>query len=382
MSKVSISFTSGCAINADNYYLSANIDEYDAWEEFTKTLIYKHRQTQKWQELDLEGWKVISVAYQNINNQDAVICLDKEGDVGVFKENNNEHQVIREKQENKIYGQFNQIRIINNNLYVCGSGGQVYKNNQTNWEPLGYNFEENPLEILPNDLSFLEYDVDFGFNKNLYDINGFDENNIYVCGTKNGDGFIAFFDGTSWIEIDRITPSALSGICLCPDNKNVLISGDYGTLLKGNVIDGFENLKDISINHAFYNSAYYKKNLYIASENGLYIYDDGKFCLVPELNDLKGVISIEVKEGVLWVLSYKKLIRYNGFSWEVIDYIDNNKTVNDSGISMKSGEQCPKSGYWFTVAKENSRQYFKQGEILPDVKSDWGDVYWQFDGEK
>ncbi len=322
------------------------------------------------------------MAYQNINNQDAVICLDKEGDVGVFKENNNEHQVIREKQENKIYGQFNQIRIINNNLYVCGSGGQVYKNNQTNWEPLGYNFEENPLEILPNDLSFLEYDVDFGFNKNLYDINGFDENNIYVCGTKNGDGFIAFFDGTSWIEIDRITPSALSGICLCPDNKNVLISGDYGTLLKGNVIDGFENLKDISINHAFYNSAYYKKNLYIASENGLYIYDDGKFCLVPELNDLKGVISIEVKEGVLWVLSYKKLIRYNGFSWEVIDYIDNNKTVNDSGISMKSGEQCPKSGYWFTVAKENSRQYFKQGEILPDVKSDWGDVYWQFDGEK
>ena len=35
-----------------------------------------------------------------------------------------------------------------------------------------------------------------------------------------------------------------------------------------------------------------------------------------------------------------------------------------------------------TVAQENSRQYFKEGEILPEIKSDWGEVYWQFDGEE
>ncbi|MFW1745103.1 hypothetical protein ACG9XW_02610 [Acinetobacter guillouiae] len=381
MSRTPISFTSGCAISADNYYLSANIDDYDAWDQFTKTLIYKHKQLEKWQELDLDGWKVLSVTYQKRNNQATVICLDKEGDVGIFQENNNEHQSIREKQESKIYGQFNQIRVINNNLYVCGSGGQVYKNNKKKWGPVGHGFEEQPLEVSPNDFSFLEYDADFGFQKNLYDINGFDESSIYVCGTKGGNGFIAFFDGNSWVEIDRITPSALSSITLCPDNKNILIAGDYGTLLKGNVKDGFENLKDMSINFAFYDAIYYKDNIYIASENGLYIYKNRKFYLVPELSNLKGVISVEEKEDILWVLSYKKLIRYNGFFWELIDYLDNDKIETESIISIKSGDKCPKSGYWFTVAKENSRQYFEKGNVFPNIKSDWGDVYWQFDGE-
>ncbi|MCL6233529.1 type VI immunity family protein [Acinetobacter amyesii] len=47
-----------------------------------------------------------------------------------------------------------------------------------------------------------------------------------------------------------------------------------------------------------------------------------------------------------------------------------------------AGSPCPHAGYWYTFAKENSRQYFKQGDIFPDFESDWGDVYWQFDGEE
>ena len=31
--------------------------------------------------------------------------------------------------------------------------------------------------------------------------------------------------------------------------------------------------------------------------------------------------------------------------------------------------------------KKNSRRFFIQGDIFPDFESDWGDVYWQFDGE-
>lgn len=47
-----------------------------------------------------------------------------------------------------------------------------------------------------------------------------------------------------------------------------------------------------------------------------------------------------------------------------------------------AGEPCPHAGYWYTFAKENSRQYFKHGDIFPDFESDWGDVYWQFDEEE
>ncbi|MCT9979477.1 hypothetical protein M2R48_14155 [Acinetobacter sp. I-MWF] len=46
-------------------------------------------------------------------------------------------------------------------------------------------------------------------------------------------------------------------------------------------------------------------------------------------------------------------------------------------ILCRAGEKCPQSGYWFTVAQANSRRYF-----VPDIKSDWGDVYWQFGGDE
>lgn len=51
-------------------------------------------------------------------------------------------------------------------------------------------------------------------------------------------------------------------------------------------------------------------------------------------------------------------------------------------LSIRAGLVCPKTGYRFTVAQENSRQYFRQGEILPEIKSDWGEVYWYWDGDE
>ncbi|WP_228272290.1 hypothetical protein [Acinetobacter colistiniresistens] len=257
-----ITFISGCAISAHRFCLSANIDELDTWERFSKTIIYKHLEQQNWSCLNLEGWKVISVAYQNREGEPSIISLDQEGDVGIFQQNNNEHQEIRYKLEEKIYGQFNHIRVINGDLYACGDGSQVYKNNQNEWKSIGVGLEEDPIELKNPDLSFLEYENDLSFNRCFYDINGFNNSNLYVCGTQGDDGFIAFFNGFEWLEVKRITPSSLHRITLCPDGKNILISGQYGTLLKGNIDDGFKNLKNISINSTFYNAAFYQEAIY------------------------------------------------------------------------------------------------------------------------
>lgn len=264
-----ITFTSGCAISAHRFCLSANIDELDTWDCFSKTIIYKHFEQQNWSCLDLEGWKVISVAYQSREGEPSIISLDQEGDVGIFQQNNNEHQEIRFKLEEKIYGQFNKLRTVRQELYACGDGGQVYLNAGDSWSNIGFNLEEQPLEVKQGEIFSL--DSDFSFERNLYDINGFAHDHLYVCGTKGNDGFIAFFNGSNWIEVNRITPSALYSITLCPDGKSVLISGQYGTLLKGNIDDGFKNLKNISINSTFYNAAFYQEAIYIASEQGLYI---------------------------------------------------------------------------------------------------------------
>ncbi|EPG37024.1 hypothetical protein F907_02289 [Acinetobacter colistiniresistens] len=68
-----------------------------------------------------------------------------------------------------------------------------------------------------------------------------------------------------------------------------------------------------------------------------------------------------------------------GVSYNVDELVSQDSIKQES---VKAGEICPKSGYWFTVSQENSRRYFKQGDVLPEIKNqDWGEVYWQFDCE-
>jgi hypothetical protein len=54
---------------------------------------------------------------------------------------------------------------------------------------------------------------------------------------------------------------------------------------------------------------------------------------------------------------------------------------SDSGRS-KAGEPCPREGYWFTPAKVGSRRHFKQGETMPEFKSDYGSTIWQWDDDQ
>jgi hypothetical protein len=44
-----------------------------------------------------------------------------------------------------------------------------------------------------------------------------------------------------------------------------------------------------------------------------------------------------------------------------------------------AGQPCPREGWWFTPAKQDSRRYFKQGEIMPDMKSEAWATIWQWD---
>ncbi|SDK83016.1 protein of unknown function [Pseudomonas libanensis] len=53
---------------------------------------------------------------------------------------------------------------------------------------------------------------------------------------------------------------------------------------------------------------------------------------------------------------------------------------DNSAISRKTaGELCPKSGWWFTPAKANSRRYIQQGIAFPAIEgSDYGSTFWQW----
>lgn len=46
---------------------------------------------------------------------------------------------------------------------------------------------------------------------------------------------------------------------------------------------------------------------------------------------------------------------------------------------VAAGQPCPRSGWWLTPAKANSRRYFKQDEVFPNIEgSAYGATFWQW----
>lgn len=46
---------------------------------------------------------------------------------------------------------------------------------------------------------------------------------------------------------------------------------------------------------------------------------------------------------------------------------------------VAGGNECPKSGWWFTPAKQGSRRYFKLGDVFPMMDgNDYGATFWQW----
>lgn len=385
MNKVSeLTYNSGCAISSNKYYIGSTLDDYSEFG-FSRMMIFEFSEC-KWYFHDLR-FTVIDVCLQEeyLEGDKYVLSLGVDGETDKYDGINSKQGYIKNAGLNaewsSVLGYLKTIRIIGNEVFACGSSGQIYKKkiDSDNWVEMHITFDENS-ELLKS----IDFDDKFPdvFEIELFDINGISNSNLYAVGRIGVDGLIAHYNGVDWNILPRITPSDLNSISLTNDN-DILICGDHGNLIRGNYLNGFERLTSKGISHNFYNAADYKDSIYIASEKYLYKFKDGMYSKVmirEDLNDL-GFLKVEQINDILWVLMEKYLIRFDGVHWEVIENPDNLNNFNKIE-SVKAGITCPQSGYWFTVAKENSRQYFNQGDVFPEVQSDWGDVFWQFDGEK
>ena len=88
-------------------------------------------------------------------------------------------------------------------------------------------------------------------------------------------------------------------------------------------------------------------------------------------------------------LTYDEFLEKRDTNEDLAPYLETLPEEEKSEITSQvrgrcpAGEPCPKTGYWFTLAKADSRAYFKQGNIMPDYpNNNWGQVIWQFDGEQ
>lgn len=62
---------------------------------------------------------------------------------------------------------------------------------------------------------------------------------------------------------------------------------------------------------------------------------------------------------------------------------DQENSVAQTPTRTESGHPCPRAGYWFSPARNNSKRYFKQGEIMPAFdESSWGATLWYWSSAK
>ncbi|MBS1210546.1 MAG: hypothetical protein H6R19_2944 [Proteobacteria bacterium] len=57
-------------------------------------------------------------------------------------------------------------------------------------------------------------------------------------------------------------------------------------------------------------------------------------------------------------------------------------SVEVLNLRCPAGEACPKTGYWITPAKADARRHFKQGDVMPDLGSNYGATIWQWDADQ
>ncbi|WP_372887335.1 hypothetical protein [Psychrobacter sp.] len=125
-----------------------------------------------------------------------------------------------------------------------------------------------------------------------------------------------------------------------------------------------------------------------ALEIGLDVQQDQPDYTLPLILEKTGIDTSKFISIDPYKITYEEFMQRSEAGEDMTPYYENQPTAKPEITSQAKGrcpanQPCPKSGYWFTQAKANSRAYFKQDDIMPDYPNNtWGEVIWQFDGEK
>jgi len=325
--KKAITFTAGCAINKEMYYMACAVDDYDVDEPHTVMCFYQDQTSEKWFYHELPEWRVISTTFPcpPPDSVRVVYALDENGRVEAYSKNGSEiTQIPNSGLDHSRVGYATRIRSINGALYVCGTNGQVYRRHKENWLDSGQGLAKNELDATKLNAQssedfFRVLDEYHDGLLDLVDINGTSENDLYVVGT---DGVIAHHKDGEWKLLEKITGAHLNSIFIvAPDD--VIIVGDHGTVLRGNAADGFRVIFRKNSNFNLYGAAAFGGSIYLASSNGLYLLKDDLNQVEEEMFFDKEILEVEEKDGVLWILCEKFLARFNGKNFEYFFHPNN-----------------------------------------------------------
>jgi len=92
--------------------------------------------------------------------------------------------------------------------------------------------------------------------------------------------------------------------------------------------------------------------------------------------------ELEQPHAVTWRLIWKDERYLDGtIPPEEAQYLAEPAEPDILRLRCEATHPCPRDGYWHTPAQANSRRHFKAGELMPDLRTDYGATIWEWDGD-
>ena len=296
-----VHFNDGCVIQSGYIYVSGKLDRTGRDHADYSVLFWSQRMNDnslEWYvDTDLAA-NVISVC--TVAGPDGVMALGQQGEVHVnfFDEDEPRREQLPDA---GIYGAgrlgaMSQIRAIGSSVYACGAHGQVYRRDPSGrWQHL--------------DPALIDRSEDQPLTLN--GIDGSAEDDIFAVGYG---GRIVHWDGRRWEELDSPTNLHLERVCSVGRGE-AYICGNEGTLL--HVLG--EGIMDLSADMPahFWGLTVFEGRPYACTLTGIYALADDE-----ELEELRlgldrpvGCYRLDSKDGELWSVGPKDLLRFDGQAW-------------------------------------------------------------------
>ncbi|EBG5295313.1 hypothetical protein FI178_10165 [Salmonella enterica subsp. enterica] len=193
------------------------------------------------------------------------------------------------------------MSVIDNNIYCCGDNGIVFRReNKNNWIPVDVGIKStlSAYDVDRKMMDFINHKTKAGQTephpiidwmtkevykytdgRNLYAINGNNQNDIYTCGSvdtpKGKTGILYHYNGVIWTKVNIPETSTLCSIFI-DDDGTILIGGYEGHLLESQDGVSFREVSspnDLMVINEF---SKYKDTIYLATSDGLFQYRDKK----------------------------------------------------------------------------------------------------------
>jgi hypothetical protein len=157
-------------------------------------------------------------------------------------------------------------------------------------------------------------------NTGFYDLDGFDENDLYAVGGKND---IWHFDGEDWSPVDVVDAPFLPMCVCCAEDGYVYIGGAWGMIARGRG-DEWETYMPESRVDKFSSVVSYQGRIFFGNESRVYVMPHNAQTLEYKEYDFEGQISslgarrMDVGHGLMMFASLGRVALYDGVQWKMI----------------------------------------------------------------